>query len=162
MMLSNTLKEVAQVYNVFVQSATQLNDGWSKKEIGIRDQNCIRGSKAIADKIDIGMVAVRTPDAEFERVQGIYNELSQAHKEWRGVKPNMVIDLYKNRRGEISSMKIFRYFDHATCRSFDMSITDSSYNTITGIGLLEYTKRPRDFLDLVTTKELKECIPLKS
>ena len=162
MMLSNTLKEVAQVYNVFIQSATQLNDGWSKKEIGIRDQNCLRGSKAIADKIDIGMVAVRTPDAEFEKVQGIYNELSAKHPEWKGVKPNMVIDLYKNRRGEISGMKIFRYFDHATCRSMDMFITDSSYNTVTGIGLLEYEKRPRDYLDLITTGELHKCIPLKS
>ena len=51
MMLSNTLKEIAATYNVFIQSATQLNDGWSKKEIGLRDQNCIRGSKAIADWI---------------------------------------------------------------------------------------------------------------
>ena len=49
MMLSNTLKEIAATYNVFIQSATQLNDGWAKKEIGLRDQNCIRGSKAIAD-----------------------------------------------------------------------------------------------------------------
>lgn len=49
MMLSNTLKEIAMNYKVFIQSATQLNDGWSKKEIGLRDQNCLRGSKAIAD-----------------------------------------------------------------------------------------------------------------
>ena len=49
MMLSNTLKEVAMNYNVFIQSATQLNDGWNKVRIGLRDQNCLRGSKAIAD-----------------------------------------------------------------------------------------------------------------
>ena len=49
MMLSNTLKEIAMSYNVFIQSATQLNDGWSKNKIGLRDQNCLRGSKAIAD-----------------------------------------------------------------------------------------------------------------
>ena len=49
MMLSNTLKEIAATYNIFIQSATQLNENWSKREIGLRDQNCIRGSKAIAD-----------------------------------------------------------------------------------------------------------------
>ena len=49
MMLSNSLKETAMVYKVFIQSATQLNDGWSKKVTGLRDQNCLRGSKAIAD-----------------------------------------------------------------------------------------------------------------
>ena len=49
MMLSNSIKEIAMEHNVFIQSATQLNDGWSKREIGPRDQNCIRGSKAIAD-----------------------------------------------------------------------------------------------------------------
>ena len=59
-------------------------------------------------------------------------------------------------------MKIFRYFDHATCRCLDMFIVDSSYNTFTGLGLLEYEKRPRDYLDLITTGELHECTPLKS
>lgn len=49
MMLSNSLKELAMNYNIYLQSATQLNDGWSKNKIGSRDQNCIRGSKAIAD-----------------------------------------------------------------------------------------------------------------
>lgn len=49
MMLSNSLKETAMIYNVFIQSATQLNEGWSKKTTGLRDQNCLRGSKAIAD-----------------------------------------------------------------------------------------------------------------
>ena len=49
MMLSNSLKEIAMSYNVFIQSATQLNENWSKIETGLRDQNCLRGSKAIAD-----------------------------------------------------------------------------------------------------------------
>ena len=160
MMLSNTLKEVAQVYNVFIQSATQLNENWSKNAVGIRDQNCLRGSKAIADKIDIGMVAVRLTDQEWEKVAAIYETLAKKHPEWQGLKPNMVVDLYKNRRGEVSSMKIFRYFDHATCRSIDMFIVDSSYNTFTGLELLQYEKRPRDYLDLITTKELMEIRPL--
>ena len=36
MMLSNSLKEIAMIYNVFIQSATQLNDGWTKREIGLQ------------------------------------------------------------------------------------------------------------------------------
>lgn len=47
MMLSNTLKEIAMTYNVFIMSATQLNGGWDKP--GPRTANLIRGSKAISD-----------------------------------------------------------------------------------------------------------------
>jgi replicative DNA helicase len=56
MMLSNTLKEVATTYQVFVQTATQLNGNWEK--ISTRNANLIRGSKAIADKIDIGIIGI--------------------------------------------------------------------------------------------------------
>lgn len=71
MMLSNSIKETAMLYNVFIQSATQLNDGWSKKAIGLRDQNCLRGSKAIADKIDIGMIGVRLSEEEKQQIKTV-------------------------------------------------------------------------------------------
>ena len=148
MMLSNTLKEVAMEYNVFVQSATQLNDGWSKKEIGERDQNMIRGSKAIADKIDIGIIGVRLTDAEKKQIDAIWQEI----KRQKGFThdPNLVLDLYKNRRGKIAHDKIFRYFDFGTCRCEDLFITDSSYRALSEDenGKFEFEMKKIDYLDL--------------
>lgn len=150
MMLSNTIKEVAMSYGVFIQSATQLNENWSKREIGLRDQNCLRGSKAIADKIDIGMIGVRIPDEERKQIDAIWTELQKSNPQKYVHEPNIVIDVYKNRRGELNSVKIFRYFDYGTLHSEDLFITDASYKTVTDIGQLKYDQRPFDFLDLKT------------
>lgn len=147
MMLSNTLKEVAMTYGVFIQSATQLNDNWSKQETGLRDQNCIRGSKAIVDKVDIGMIAVRIGDKEKKNIEEIIAKLRQQDGKKFAHDPNIVIDLYKNRRGELAYVKIFRWFDHATCRSQDLFITDTSYKPMQ-VGELIYEKRDYSFDDL--------------
>ena len=150
MMLSNSIKETAMLYNVFIQSATQLNDGWSKKAIGLRDQNCLRGSKAIADKIDIGMIGVRLSEEEKQQIKTVWDELTRQNPTKYKHEPNIVIDIYKNRRGELNSIKIFRYFDYGTCHCEDLFITDSAYKAVQDIGQLQYEKRPFDFLDLKT------------
>ena len=150
MMLSNTLKEIAASYNIFIQSATQLNDGWSKREIGLRDQNCIRGSKAIADKIDIGLIGVRISEEEWKQIEAIWSELKAQRPGKYNHDPNIVVDVYKNRRGEMNSVKIFRYFDYATLRCQDLFVTDASYKSIKEIGQLQYEENAYDFLDLKT------------
>lgn len=150
MMLSNTLKEIAASYNVFIQSATQLNDGWSKKEIGLRDQNCIRGSKAIADKIDIGFIGVRISEEEKKQINTLWEELKKQNPTKYTVEPNIVIDIYKNRRGELNSVKVFRRFNYATLHSEDLFTTDASYKCIQGsVGILEYHENRYDFLELM-------------
>jgi replicative DNA helicase len=149
-MLSNSLKEIAAMYNVFIQSATQLNDGWSKRETGLRDQNCIRGSKAIADKIDIGMIGVRINEEELKQIQTMWDELKRQRPSKYIHEPNIVIDIYKNRRGEMNSVKIFRYFDYATCHAEDLFVTDASYKGIQEIGQLKYEMNAFDFMDLKT------------
>jgi replicative DNA helicase len=150
MMLSNTLKEVAMNYKVFIQSATQLNDGWSKKEIGLRDQNCLRGSKAIADKIDIGLIGVRLNEEERKQIDAIWTELKRQNPGKYRNEPNIVIDIYKNRRGELNCVKIFRYFDYGTCHCEDLFVTDPSYQAVNEIGDLKFEKHAYDFLDLKT------------
>jgi len=149
MMLSNSIKETAVNYNVFIQSATQLNENWAKKPIGARDQNCLRGSKAIADKIDIGAIGVLIPEEEKKQIEAIWAEFKKMHPQIT-FEPNVVIDLYKNRRGELNHVKIFRYFDYSTCHCQDYFITDSSYKAIQDIGQLQYDQRPFDYLDLKT------------
>ena len=150
MMLSNTLKEIAMTYNVFIQSATQLNENWSKREIGLRDQNCLRGSKAIADKIDIGLIGVRLGDEEKKQIETIWTELKNQKAGRFTKEPNIVIDVYKNRRGEMNCVKIFRYFDFATCHCEDLFVTDSSYKAIADYGLLKYDKKLYDYLELIS------------
>ena len=119
MMLSNTLKEIAMTYSVFILSATQLNGNWEKNTV--RNANLIRGSKAIVDKVDIGIIGVKLTDEERKEIQEIIDTRLDLPQ------PNVVMDLYKNRRGKLTGVKIFRYFDYGTCRTQDLYITDSSY-----------------------------------
>lgn len=167
MMLSNSLKELAMFYNIFLMSATQLNEGWSKKAIGPRDQNCIRGSKAIADKADIGAIGVALNEEEKAQIEALWQEIKKKAKHDLDNKqnladedrellslicevayPNQVVDLYKNRRGELKAVKIFRYFDFSTCRSYDLFITDSSYKHVEDLGVFKYEKHKVDFASL--------------
>lgn len=154
MMLSNSLKEIAASYNVFIQSATQLNDSWSKKEIGPRDHNFLRGSKAIADKIDLGIIGVRLMEPEKQQIAAIWTELQRLKPNECQQEPNVVMDIYKNRRGELNAVKIFRYFDFATCHCKDLFITDCSYKVLANVGRLEYELNKFDLLDLKSRGKL--------
>jgi replicative DNA helicase len=119
MMLSNTLKEIAVEHQVFIMSGTQLNSEWEKSTV--RNANHIRGSRAIVDKVDVGSISVRLDASEMESVRAIVDEIQPK------LHPNMVTDIYKNRRGELTEVKIFRHFDYGTCRVTDLFVTDQSY-----------------------------------
>ena len=53
-MISVRIKDLCNQYGVFVMSATQLNADYVSAQQ--YDQNLLRGAKAIADKIDCGMI----------------------------------------------------------------------------------------------------------
>lgn len=120
-MFSTKLKQIAVDNNIFIRSATQLNDGWSKNIVGERNQNCRRGAKAIADKIDVGLIGIKARQDELNKVQSLIKV---------GRTPNQVIDVYKNRDGEYTNIKIFRYFDYGTCQGTDLFATNDNYELI--------------------------------
>lgn len=141
MMLSNTLKEVAAEYNIFMQSGTQLNDKWETHRI--RNQNHIRGSKAISDKIDFGMITVKLSEVPDEQKE------VEILCEKAGIEiPNVVVDIYKNRRGEHAGVKLFRYFDYGTCRVRDILLTTGNYKVITDLEKITYTSKTIDLMDV--------------
>jgi replicative DNA helicase len=143
MMLSNTLKEIAAQYDVFVQSATQLNERW--EQTMIRNVNHIRGSKAIADKADVGMITVKLEEVPEEKA--IVEQLCKH----AGIEiPNVVTDIYKNRRGELTSVKLFRYFDYGTCRTRDLFLTGLNHNILKNYDKIEYDTKEFDLLDIMT------------
>lgn len=142
MMLSNTLKEIAVEHQVFIMSSTQLNSEWQKTTI--RNANLIRGSRAVVDKIDVGSISVKIDAEELSQIQPFIQENSYKYL------PNMVTDIYKNRRGEITEVKVFRYFDYGTCRVIDLFMTDVYYNLKTNYEKLtqkENTILMEDFLN---------------
>lgn len=120
-MLSTALKDLAVELDVFMRSATQVN-GDLQEIKGIRDQRCIRGAKAIADKIDCGMVTAKVNPDELVTLDKIIRE--------KGIRPNQVSDIYKMRRGRYNDVRIWSEMDLGTCRIKDLFVTDVNFNPL--------------------------------
>lgn len=121
LLLTTTLKELANELDVHISTATQLNGEYEEKEI--KNENLIRGSKAVADKADIGAITLRLSQAEEDLARAIAVKIGT-------VIPNFVTDIYKNRRGKWTGIRIWRYIDLGTCRTTDCFITDRKGNVI--------------------------------
>jgi replicative DNA helicase len=148
MMFANTIKEIAVAYNVFILTGTQVNGTWEGKFV--RNQNMIRDAKSIADKVDVGMIGTRLEEDEYKCIETYVTSMSLEM-------PNYVVDVYKNRRGEITNCKIFRYFDFGTLRCRDILVTTQSFKLITNVGKIDYgTSKVVDLLDFITGGEHHE------
>lgn len=113
-MASDSLKTCSTELNIHVDSATQLNGDY--KDAKEKDQNILRGSKAIADRIDAGYIAMAPTRMELDAIkpiltQGIYPV------------PNMIYHLYKCRRGKITRVKIWLHVNLGNCRVQDLFVT---------------------------------------
>lgn len=132
MMLSTKLKDLANELNVFIETGTQLNASWEDAaKTGIRNQNMLRGSKAIIDKGDAGYITLPVMQGELEALTSLIQ--TQGYK-----KPTHVTDVYKLRRGRWKNTRIWSLVDLGTCRMEDLFVTDEIFNELT-IPILKYS-----------------------
>lgn len=120
-MLAIRLKDLCNELGIFMESSTQLNGDWEDKPVA--NQNLLRGAKAIADKIDLGIITLPASKNDLECLAtilatGIFTA------------PNMCHHIYKNRRGRYKSVRLWCNADLGTCRVTPMFLTDDSYNLI--------------------------------
>ena len=135
-MLSRRLKDIANEYGVFILSGTQLNADW--KEADTPDQNLLRGAKAIADSIDLGMHILPSTQKDFEGLETILaaNTFDR---------PNVKISVYKNRRGRYKGIYLWAKADYGTCRFKPMFATTWDYEIISIEDLKIITEEPSAF-----------------
>ena len=120
-MLSIKLKDIANQYNVFLQSATQTN---SKSESD-EDANAsmLRGARAIADKTDFAEIMTKLSEKDKEVAACFCQKLGIPDDK----KPNMVRNIFKNRRGRYTNGKVFCHADLGTCRIEPLFFTFNDY-----------------------------------
>lgn len=75
--------------------------------------------------MDFGYVVLPVSDADKLGIETII-----AKTQGFLPQPNLVYHIYKNRRGKISHVRLFVYFDYSTCRTTDLFVTDNKYNLI--------------------------------
>ena len=120
-MMSVRLKDIARKYNIFLISSTQLNGEYTEERVF--DQNLLRGAKAIADKVDAGMIMlpVTEKDRESLRMFCEKNGLPM---------PDLKISIYKNRRGRYNHIFLWCKTDLGVCRMNPIFVTSWLYEPI--------------------------------
>jgi replicative DNA helicase len=121
-MFSTALKDLAIQLNIFMQSSTQVTLNENERK-GMKTMASLRGSKAIADKADMGCIISNVSEEDKEVIQEIVGSI--------GMMPNQVTDIYKL-RGRYNNVRIWSYVDLGTCRKKDLFITDSNMQSIPG------------------------------
>ena len=120
-LLSSKLKDICVQLGVFILSATQLNGHYSESETP--DQNLLRGSKAIADRIDFGSILMDVAQQDQEALQEYVDSNGL-------VMPNVKLSIYKNRQGRWKGIYLWINADKSTCRYNPIFCTDWYYHPI--------------------------------
>lgn len=148
-LLSTALKDLAVELGIFMMSSTQTNANINEH----KNELSIRGARSIIDKCDIACIVSRVTDEELELLQDVIDKY--------GVIPNQVTDVYKNRRGKYTNVRIWSNVDLGTCRKQDLFITTPNFQCVQGftpIGFVFDLNDSKEILDFIKKLNSKEEI----
>ena len=119
-LMSSKLKDIALQHNIFILSSTQLNADYQVSETP--DQNLLRGSKAIADRIDLGGIMLEVRKEDIEKITPFCKQ--------NGLPiPNVKMSIYKN-RGKWKGIYLWMVTQPGICRYETIFVTDWFFNVI--------------------------------
>lgn len=127
LMFSTALKDLAVELDIFVMSSTQTN-AKGDNPIGIRDESSIAGARSIINKADVGCIMTRVTPEEIKQLEDLINESNI-------LEPNIVTDIYKNRAGEWTQVRIWSYFNAGTMWKKDLFLTNSRLEPVQNFSL---------------------------
>lgn len=127
LMFSDALKKLAVDLDIFIMTSTQVNAKADDNK-DVRNEATLAGSRAIINKADFGCVMARPTKEELVAI----SDLCETEKiKWEAEHiepfqmPNCVTDIYKNRGGADTQMRIWSYLDLGTMKRHDYFVTDS-------------------------------------
>jgi replicative DNA helicase len=120
--LSGALKLLANKYDVYIVSATQVNR--NAKEHEMRDTTSLRGGSATADKVDHGVMVFRVTAKDLENLKHVLERGFQNYK------PNFCHYVYKNRGGSKVGCIIWTKYHGGVIREEELFVTDLDFNLL--------------------------------
>jgi hypothetical protein len=91
----------------------------------------------MADKIDVGIIALEPTEKDLEAISHILNENFMET-------PNIVFHVYKNRRSQYKGVRLWAKADLGTCRIQDLFVTDTKYELIPMSSTIIRTQREQE------------------
>lgn len=145
-MIMNSLKDIALEYNVYIETATQLNGEWKTSEH--MDSSMLAGGKSMDRKIDFGAIMLNTTPQDIEKISPILQSTGMPI-------PKIKIGVYKNRGNELSNHILWCSDNKGVCKINPMFITDYNYNIV---------ELEEDYKVIISEKnnEIIEHIPIKT
>lgn len=126
-LFSAALKSACNKFNVYLGSATQLNDTY--KDDNNKDASALKGSKAIIEKADGGILALPVTHKDLKKLKPILESDGKF-----GVSvPNMSYYIFKNRGGKWKIIIIWTRLNLGTMRETDCFVTNYNYELIADI-----------------------------
>jgi len=122
-MFSTNLKELCNELGIFMYTSTQVSGDWESRKTA--NQNILRGAKAIADKLDVGMIALKPTKEDLDALKPILEKGFELVEQ-----PNLVFHIYKLRRSPYQGVKVWSYVDLGTCRLKNLFVTKNDYTLI--------------------------------
>ena len=153
LILSDKLKQLSVKYEIFMLSSTQMNDNWKQDDMKNLDQSSIRGSKAIADKVDFGCILLPIFKKDKELYDELKTELGGFNKE-----PTHTINVYKNRGGKWNNIRIWLHIDMGTLRTTDCFVTTRDGDLVTNILPKSIVREPKKIEEPVVEEIAEEVV----
>lgn len=125
--LATALKNEANKRHIYIMSATQLNGSHSSEDYySSKTEAALRGSKAIADKIDFGCIIENVTSKDLKNLSELIEDLevNPSH-----LTPNFADFIYKNRLGS-KSVIIWSRTDLSTLTTKPLFVTDYNYQKL--------------------------------
>lgn len=127
--LSTSLKNIAEKYDVYIESGTQLNR--NSKDEDNWDATAIRGAASIIDKVDSAILLFNAKEKHLSKVSSIIEEQGFGHE------PNRMSVLFKNRAGK-ANVIIWSYINPSTVREEVLFCTDTDYNIVEDVEKISF------------------------
>jgi len=121
-LFSQSLKQLANKYDIYLGSATQLSSNWKEE----KDANALKGSKAIIEKADGGIIALPASPPDIKKLKPI---LDSGFYEI----PNFCYNIFKNRGGRWNDIIVWTKLNMGTMREKDCFVTNTECELITDI-----------------------------
>lgn len=122
LVFATELKTIAQQLDVFIFTASQLNG--EAQMATYKDQNLLAGSKALANKLDVGIISMRPSRSEQDKLETILQ------RKFNIPMPDIGHWVYKVRRGRLTHIIIWSKTNLGTMDEEALFVTDFDFNLI--------------------------------
>lgn len=127
LIFSTRLKALAERLNIAIISGTQLSA--EVKDARYKDHTLLQGSKAVANKIDIGLILSVPNNVEKKKIEALTKNIIGCPE------INLLQWCYKVRSGKISRIIILSHIDLGTMRIRDCLATDFDFMNVIPIDI---------------------------